>query len=50
MRALAAPGLKQPSHLKVSSHRVLHTRVWVVPYASYLRGGFGELIATRFIG
>jgi hypothetical protein len=31
-------------------HRILHTRVWTMQHASYLRCGFGELIAIRLIG
>ena len=30
-------------------HRILHTRVWTMQHASYLRYGFGELIAIRLI-
>jgi hypothetical protein len=31
-------------------HRILHTSVWAMQDASYLRYGFGELKAIRFMG
>jgi hypothetical protein len=49
MPALTTLGFEAAEPFEGPVHRVLDTRVWVVQYASYLRYGFGELIAIRVI-